>query len=82
MWIQQHFTQKVEYDAKADYFSVVESEIDCRKRRDAWAKEMKAKGYKVRRSSNGLQLMSYGGIGSGKAHCEHWVKSYTADAYN
>ena len=80
MYIQQIFTQRVEYDATLDYFSVVESAIDCRKRRDAWAKEMKAKGYKVRKSSHGLQLMSYGGIGSGKAHCEHWVKAYGAEA--
>lgn len=80
-YTEQDFTQKVEYDKERDYWNVVETEQEARKRRDEYAKRMKAQGYIVRKRSNGLQLMSFGGIGSGKAHFTLWLKSYSVVLY-
>lgn len=78
---QRTFTQQVKYNESRDYWDVVETETECRKRRDEYAKQMKASGYGVKKYSNGLQLMSFGGIGSGKAHFTLWVKSYGCNVY-
>lgn len=76
MGFQQTFSQNVEYDASRDYWHVVETAESARKRRDEYARRMKVDGHKVSKFSLGWQLMSYGGIGSGKAHFTLWVKSY------
>lgn len=49
--------------------------------RDAEAKRLKAEGYTVRKSSQTGNLISRGGIGSGKAHIEVYCSSYTLDAW-
>ena len=79
MGFQQTFSQNVEYDASMDYWKVVETEEQCRQRRDAYVKKVKAEGHKATKFSLGMQLMSYGGIGTGRSHCQIWVKSYGAE---
>ena len=79
MGFQQHFSQNVAYSASNDCWTVVETEVECRQRRDAYVKKAKTEGHKATKFSLGWQLMSYGGIGTGKAHFELWVKSYGAN---
>ncbi len=79
MGFQQHFTQTIQYDATKDWWDVVETEMECRQRRDAYVKKVKAEGHKATKFSLGMQLMSYGGIGTGRSHCQIWVKSYGAN---
>jgi len=47
----------------------------ARKARDARARELAKAGYKTRRSTT-KGLMSFGGIGSGRAHIELWTPIY------
>jgi len=58
-----------EYDGK-------EAEKAALKARNDRAKELKAKGYKVSKFSLGKQLISRGGIGSGRPHIELVVPVY------
>lgn len=61
-----------EYDGKAAERAALQA-------RNAFAKKMKADGFKVRKSSLGKQLMSRGGIGSGRPHIELVVPVYMVD---
>ena len=79
MGFQRTFSQNVEYDKDKDYWQVIETEVECRQRRDAYVKKVKKEGHKATKFSMGWQLMSYGGIGSGKSHFELWVKAYGAN---
>ena len=56
-----------------DYKSACES---AKKARDAYAKDMKKKGYTVKKRSSKNNLISKGGIGSGRPHIELLVPIY------
>lgn len=58
-----------EYDGKA-------AEKLALKARNDLARQLKAQGHKPRKFSLGRQLMSRGGIGSGRPHVEIWTKAY------
>jgi hypothetical protein len=58
-----------EYDGK-------EAERTALRERNAFAKRLKAEGRRVRKGSLGKQLVSMGGIGSGKPHIELVVPVY------
>ncbi len=53
-----------------------DAEKAARKARDAKASEFKKAGRRVKKFSLGKQLMSRGGIGSGRPHIELWTKAY------
>jgi hypothetical protein len=61
-----------EYDGK-------QAEKAAMQARNEFAKEMKRQGYTVRKSSLGKQLVSRGGIGSGKPHIELVIPVYVVD---
>ena len=50
--------------------------MDAIKERARRIKQLRKQGYKPQRSSLGLQLLSKGGIGSGKPHIEYWTRTY------
>jgi len=52
------------------------AEKAARQARDKFAKELKARGEKPHRGTLGTQLVSKGGIGSGKSHIEFYTKCY------
>jgi len=58
-----------EFDSKAAHKAAM-------KARNAEAKRLRKLGHKVLCSTNGGQLMSKGGIGSGKPHIELFVSVY------
>jgi len=51
------------------------------KARNKEAKRLKEDGYKIKKFSNRNQLMSLGGIGSGKPHIELLCNCYGLNAY-
>lgn len=59
----------------------VAAEAKAKAERDALAKELKAKGYSVKKFSSGKNLMSRGGIGSGNPHIEVYAKSFGLNAW-
>ena len=61
-----------EYDGKI-------AENKALKARNAFAKELKTEGRRVRKHSMGRQLISRGGIGSGRPHIELVVPVYAVD---
>ena len=67
-------------DDKGIWYSIPE-DADKRalKARNARAKELKKQGYKVTKWSLGSQLMTKGGIGTGKPQIDFWVKCYMLD---
>ena len=52
------------------------AEKKARQARDAFAKELAARGEKPRKGSLGSQLVSKGGIGSGRPHIELYTKCF------
>ena len=52
----------------------------ARKARDDAARELKSEGYEVRKFSLPNQLVSMGGIGSGRPHIEEIVTCYGLNA--
>ena len=64
-WTEDWYT----YDGKT-------ADAAARRSRDAFAKELKARGDRPRKFSLGDQLISRGGIGSGRPHIELWTKCY------
>lgn len=61
-------TQKSFYD--------MENPKEALRKRNVFAKEMKAQGFNIVKSSLGNQLLSFGGIGTNQPHIERWVKVY------
>jgi hypothetical protein len=61
-----------EFDSKAAHKAAM-------KARNARAKELKARGIAVRKSTNGGQLITRGGIGSGHPQIENIVSVYRLD---
>ena len=48
--------------------------------RNRAAKQLKAQGYRVVKSTLTNQLISRGGIGTDRPHIDHWVNVYILDA--
>lgn len=61
-----------EYDGKTAEKAALQA-------RNEFAKKMQKEGYRVRKSSLGKQLVSRGGIGSGRPHIELVVPVYMVD---
>ena len=62
-------------------FYDLEDPKEALKARNDFAKEMKAQGYNIIKSSLGNQLLSFGGIGSNQPHIEQWAKVYMVTYY-
>ena len=66
--MQQIFSPKITWTPDGWY--TLEDDSKARERRDSEAKTLKSQGYHVSKFSMRNQLMSHGGIGSGKPHIE------------
>ena len=67
---QEHFTPQIEWTKDGWYKMADDAEKQAMQRRNTRAKELKAQGLEVSKGSRRNQLLSFGGIGSGKPHIE------------
>jgi len=66
---QEFFSPKIEW-TETDYSFSDNAEKQAMQARNARAKELKSQGYTVSKRSLRNQLLSFGGIGSGRPHIQ------------
>lgn len=78
--IQEKFSAADGFVWSGDWYAMSETNAQALARRNARAVELKRAGYRVRKSTSAGQLLSFGGIGSGRPHIEVVVNVYRIDA--
>ena len=75
--MEERFSAADTFRFVGDWYEMPGTDKDALQRRNARARELKAEGHTVRKGSHGVQLRSFGGIGSGRPHIEVLVRTYT-----
>jgi hypothetical protein len=70
----QEIFKDTKFEWTTDWYNLVT--VDAKAIRESRIKELKARGFSPRKFSLGMQLLSMGGIGSGKPHIEYHAKCF------